>query len=157
VAWLAGSVPPFEQSALRINNALYDSFYRHRTPESLLDGPLVIITVDQSSIDHMAAEENHYRWPWPREYWGAVLEYLQKSGAKVEGFDLLSEEPAGYNRETDDDATFAKALDQLSMPVVHAVLASNATTHPRFAPSVTKPPRLGAVNVIDDTVVRSYA
>src|SRR5215813_7822121 len=80
VAWLVGSVPPFEQAALKINNALYDSFYKHRPATSLLDGAIVIVAVDQSSIDHMAAEENRYRWPWPREYWGVVLEYLQKAG-----------------------------------------------------------------------------
>lgn len=156
LALAASQVPPLAGSVRTIDTALYDAFYKHRTPEDRQNGSVVIIAVDQGSIDAMAAEDNHYRWPWPREYWGAVVAYLQKCGAKVVAFDLLFEEPSGYQRESGDDDTFAAALDAVTIPIIQArrVLPGERI---RFAPPVTREPRFGAVNVIEAAVVRSYA
>lgn len=156
LAILLASVPPFRTAVDVIDISLYDSFYRHRSDEWPREAPVVIIAVDQYSIDRMASQENAFRWPWPREYWGAVLEYLQASGAKAVAVDLLFEEPSGYQNETGDDTNFAKKLDELRIPVIHAVQAKLAG-NPRFAPPVTRPPMFGAVDVIDSSVIRHYA
>lgn len=156
VAMILASVPPTRSAANAIDRSFYDAFFRLREPESQLDSDIVIIAVDQNSIDQIAEEADHFRWPWPREYWGQVLQYLQNCGAKAVAMDLLFEEPSNYNRELDDDAKFAQILDDLKMPVVHAVRGASATTLPAFAPPVKKPQRFGAVDVIDDAVVRRY-
>lgn len=156
VALLAAVVPPFRAAVRATDTALYDAFYRQRPPQSRRDGPIVIIAVDQSSIDRMAAQENHYRWEWPREYWGAMLAYLERAGARAVAIDLLFEEPSRYNNETDDDRTFAGQLDALTMPVVLAAQLAEPNGVDRFAPPVTRPPRLAAVDVIDDSTVRRY-
>ncbi len=157
LAFAAGTIPPLAGSLRTIDTALYDAFYKHRTPEDRTNGNVVIITVDQLSIDAMAAEDNRYRWPWPREYWGAVLAYLEKCGAKVVVFDLLFEEPSGYQRESGDDDIFAAALDRATIPVIHGKIALRGDTSARFAPPVKRPPQFGAVNVIEGAVIRSYA
>ncbi|HEY7086986.1 MAG TPA: adenylate/guanylate cyclase domain-containing protein [Tepidisphaeraceae bacterium] len=156
-ALLLARFPPFSGSVELVDTALYDAFYKQRTPESRADGPIVIIAVDQQSIDKMAASENHYRWPWPREYWGAVAAYLEKCGAKAIVFDLLFEEPSNYNNETGDDGNFGRMLDAVRIPVIQSCRASASTTQPAFAPKVSEPQQFGAVNVIEEAVVRRYA
>lgn len=156
VALALAEVPPFRTAVDVTDISLYDSFYRHRRNDSVRASPIVIIVVDQYSIDQMARQANAFRWPWPREYWGAVLEYLQNCGAKAVAIDLLFEEPSGYQNETGDDTNFAKKLDELRVPVIHAVQAK-LRGNPRFAPPVTKPPIFGAVDVIDGAVIRQYS
>jgi adenylate cyclase len=158
IAAVFAALPPLRGAGQAIDTALYDAFYKQRTPESQLNSNIVIIAVDRSSIDRMAARpDNSFRWPWPRQMWGMVLEYLQKSGAKAVAIDLLFEEPSNFNREFDDDSEFAKQLDDLKIPVIHAIQSSLATSRPAFAPPVTKPIRAGAVDVIEERVVRTYA
>lgn len=156
IAMILASIPPTRSAANAIDRSFYDALFRLRAPESQLDSDIVIIAVDQNSIDRIAKEADAFRWPWPREYWGHVLQYVQKCGAKAVAIDLLFEEPSGYNRELNDDAKFAETLDDLKMPVIHAVRAVGATTLPAFAPPVKRPQRFGAVDVIDDAVVRRY-
>jgi adenylate cyclase len=152
---LAGIVPPFNVAVDIADTAFYDAFYKLRTPESRRDGSVVIVQVDQSSIEGMAAQENRYRWPWPREYWGLVLQYLEQCGARAAAIDLLMEEPSGYNRDTADDTNFAAALDTLKLPVVFAAQMKRHDP-PLFAPPVKRPPTFGAADVIDSATIREY-
>jgi adenylate cyclase len=156
LAVLAANVPPVGMAMQRVDLALYDAFYRSRPSESRQSGPVIIIAVDQSSIDRMAASELKHRWEWPREFWGALLGYLERAGSRAVAVDLLFEEPSRYNNEFGDDNTFASQIDALKIPVVYAAQLSKPTDATRFAPPVTRPPRLGAVDVIDDAVVRGY-
>jgi adenylate cyclase len=55
------------------------------------DRRIVIIAVDEDSI-------NFYReylgtWPWPREVFGALIDYLAAGGARLVAFDILFSEP----------------------------------------------------------------
>lgn len=156
VSLLLTIAPPFDAAMERVGDALYDAFYRSRTPESRLDGPIVIVAVDQSSIDAMAATEARFRWPWPRELWGAAIGYLESCGARVVVMDLLLNEPSHYNNETGDDQIFSSQLHRIDMPVVHCWRAPDQKSRPVFADALKDKRRLGAVNVIDDAVIRTY-
>lgn len=155
-AMLLAMIPPVNVATQAVDTALYDAFYRRRPSESRLDGPVMIIAVDQSSIDRMAASELEYRWEWPREVWGALLAYLERAGSRAVAVDLLFEEPSRYNNELGDDETFAGQIDALTFPMVYGAQLAKPTDATRFAPPVARPPRLGAVDVIDDAVVRRY-
>src|SRR5690348_1345388 len=51
IALLAAVIPPFNATVSGIDNAFYDSFFKRRTPESRIDGPVVMVMVDQGSVD----------------------------------------------------------------------------------------------------------
>lgn len=66
-----------------------------------------LILLDQSSLD-WAAKENQASWPWPREYYAAVLDFLNRAGAKAVVFDMLFTETSRTG--VDDDELFAGAI-----------------------------------------------
>jgi adenylate cyclase len=92
------------------------------------DQRIVIIAVDEDSI-------NFYReylgtWPWPREVFGALIDYLAAGGARLVAFDMLFSEP-----DLDD-------------PGSDALLARSAATFGRVVTSMVFSPSPEAV---DDT------
>jgi len=78
----------------------------------LLAGPgaatddIRLILLDQNSLD-WAFRENGLTWPWPRELYGAIVSYCQRSGAKAVAFDVLFTEPSKYG--VTDDTAFSDA------------------------------------------------
>jgi adenylate cyclase len=80
------------------------------------DPKIVIVMVDQTSLEHFARYEKIY-WPWPRSLYSPLLDLLHKAGAKAVAFDLLFTETSTY---VDDDKEFAKAV-AANLPVVSAV------------------------------------
>ena len=68
-----------------------------------------LILLDQKSLD-WAREESGLTWPWPREVYGAVVNYCRRSGAKAVAFDVLLTEPSQYGVE--DDEVFGTAVSE---------------------------------------------
>ncbi|HSV13303.1 MAG TPA: hypothetical protein VLI90_03545, partial [Tepidisphaeraceae bacterium] len=60
------AVPPPQGNF--ISDAFYTWFYRQRPIESRAATEVVIVAVDQKSLDYVD-ENQHYGWPWPREFW----------------------------------------------------------------------------------------
>ena len=58
-------------------------------------GKVRLVLLDQNSLD-WGQRENGLSWPWPREVYGAIVGYLQRSGAKSVAFDVLFTEPSKY-------------------------------------------------------------
>ena len=54
-----------------------------------------LVLLDQNSLD-WGQRENGLSWPWPREVYGAIIEYLKRAGAKSVAFDVLFTEPSKY-------------------------------------------------------------
>ncbi|NTW50012.1 MAG: adenylate/guanylate cyclase domain-containing protein [Chlorobiales bacterium] len=50
------------------------------------DTSVVLVTIDQNSLDFF--EKQSVSWPWPREFYGVLTDYLTKAGAKVVAYDL---------------------------------------------------------------------
>ncbi len=160
LALMAENVRPLNRSVEEWDNSLYNSFYPSRKPESKENSEIVIVVVDDKSVKQMI-DNFHYRWPWPREFWGAIVKTLQRYGAKVVAFDIYFDEPSFYFPSTDpqipsgDDAVFAQALDEVTIPVIHARSSQLPGEQVPFAPPVRNPPIFGAVD-IDDVMLRSY-
>ena len=71
--------------------------------------PLIdVILVDQSSLVWVEKYQGQ-SWPWPREYFGLVANFLTQAGAKVSIFDVLFDQPSDL---AGDDETFASFLAQ---------------------------------------------
>lgn len=136
----------------KLDDLLYDSFYRLRPLEDRTHGPVVIVAVDQRSLDDLnnpAPGKKAFGWPWPREFWGRVVEYLNRSGAKVIAFDITFTDASDY------DKSFAKYVNAATVPIVFGNFVGPDGKPARFAPPVTRPV-FGAVNLGDELVFREY-
>ena len=78
------------------------------------------VHLDQASLDWAAAEMG-LSWPWPREVYGVIVDYLTRCGARAAALDILFTEPSSYG--VDDDASLAEALARNGhlLPGGHAV------------------------------------
>ena len=62
------------------------------TPAEALPDDIVIVEIDQSSIEHVYTYMN-YRWPWPRLFYGAMIDFISEAGARAIVFDIFFTEP----------------------------------------------------------------
>ncbi len=77
-------------------NRSFDLFSRYLNPERASDR-IVIIEIDQQSIDALSAES--INWPWPRQVYAPIIEFA----SLADGFlvDILFTEPSSYGQEDD--------------------------------------------------------
>ncbi len=89
---LAYYSPPFMEQAERIS---YDAMTRLALPETPIDQRILLIEVDQKSLDKLGS------WPWPRGLIARMVHLAKGSGAKVIGLNvpLLDEEKNAGLRE----------------------------------------------------------
>jgi len=66
---------------------LYDLRARMRTAPKIGDQQIVIVAVDDASIQQIGT------WPWPRAYVGKLIDQLSEAEAKVIGLDLIYSDP----------------------------------------------------------------
>jgi adenylate cyclase len=142
----------------KLDDLLYDSFYRLRPVEDQTNGPVVIVAADDKSLAEVKRGiigKTSYGWPWPRQVWGLVPGFARKCGAKAVVFDMTFSEPSVFNNWGGDDGAFASAVNAAKLPVIFGTEVSAGGTPDAFAPSV-KQPVLGAVNVGQSVVYRTY-
>jgi adenylate cyclase len=66
-----------------------------------------LILLDQNSLD-WGKEENGLSWPWPREVYGAIIQFCKRTGVRGLAFDVLFTEPSKYG--VADDRSFAAEI-----------------------------------------------
>src|SRR5208283_3926736 len=154
VAWGLSAAPGLRDVTQLADNVFYDAFYRLRPPEDRANGPVVIVAVDEASL--VAVDKGmKFGWPWPRECWGDIAQYLGKCSAKAVAFDIVFEQTSVYQNSSGDDDTFASLIAGAKVPVVFGSLAKSDGSWEHFAPPVAKP-IFGAVNVGKDVIYRRY-
>jgi len=126
--WIPGLLEPFE-------NATWSMRVRAFARPSAYSDRIKLILLDQDSLD-WGAKENGWSWPWPREVYGPILQFLQRAGAKGIAFDVLYTEPSAYAFE--DDEAFGQALAQTSN-MVGALFLGNEIGQFTFWPPEVKP------------------
>ncbi|MBW7908295.1 MAG: adenylate/guanylate cyclase domain-containing protein [Kiritimatiellae bacterium] len=67
-----------------------------------------IILLDQASLDWGAEAERGWSWPWPRQIYAALLDFVMRGQPKAVAFDVLFTEPSQYGVE--DDESFGEAI-----------------------------------------------
>jgi len=100
MVFLSGILGVFELKA-------YDRFSRYLNPPGASDN-IVIVQVDQQSIDELSKEG--ITWPWPRQIYAPIVEYLSQADAVF--MDILFTEPSSYGQE--DDAILGEAIRKAS-------------------------------------------
>ncbi len=90
---------------------IQDVLYRI-TPENVTpDSNVVIIAIDDSSLEF--TRNNRFPWPWSRDIYGIVTEYLTSAGAEKIMYDLQFTDPDFDRAETlseETDGYFAEAM-----------------------------------------------
>jgi adenylate cyclase len=147
---------PILRAVGMLDNVFYDSMYRFRPIESQVDGPIVIIAVNDKSIDAMQGKD--VGWPWPRDYWGQMITYLDaEAHAKAVVFDLLFDGSSVRNRPGDnDDQKFASAVNAAGIPVILAGRVNPDGTMTAIVPPIEDKIE-GAANISDEGVNRFYS
>ncbi len=85
---------------------------------------ITLITIDASSLERFSREFNLH-WPWPRELYGIMLEFLDQAGAKTVTFDVLYDRPDIDRIDTEgpvSDRRFAEAIYRYG----NVILAANS-------------------------------
>ena len=70
---------------------------------------IVILLIDQYSLD-VYEEQQGLSWPWPRQLYSAVTDYLRTGGARAVFFDLVFSE--GSRAGVEDDEDFALVMER---------------------------------------------
>jgi adenylate cyclase len=96
-----------------------------------------LILLDQNSLD-WAKNENGLTWPWPREVYGAIVNYCKRSGARAVVFDVLFTEPSPYGVE--DDTAFSTAVSEYNRFVASAFLGKDSGSRTEWPDDVPAPP-----------------
>jgi CHASE2 domain-containing sensor protein len=77
----------------------FDVIMKHRVLFDKADSDIVIVDIDEASLEAMAKE--YGRWPWPRQVFAEFLEMLQDQQPSAVVFDILFSDPDVFNKESD--------------------------------------------------------
>ncbi len=111
--------------------------FRRLSDASRRDPNVVLVMVDQASLDHFEREGVY--WPWPRSLYEAALGFLKAGGAKAVVFDLLFTSPSPYGQA--EDEAFGAALKKFG----NAALAMETGASPQPGRPAAPPERFGIV------------
>ncbi|MEW6593236.1 MAG: adenylate/guanylate cyclase domain-containing protein [Thermodesulfobacteriota bacterium] len=91
--WASGALQPFE-------NLTWSWRARWLAAPGPATERIRIITLDQASLD-WGRTENGLGWPWPRETYAYLLDFLARGKPRTIAFDVLFSEPSIYGVEDD--------------------------------------------------------
>ncbi|HQN79800.1 MAG TPA: adenylate/guanylate cyclase domain-containing protein [Kiritimatiellia bacterium] len=94
-----------------------------------------LVLLDQYSLD-WASQNMGWSWPWPREAYGALLDFLKRNGAKTAVFDVLYTEPSAFG--VADDEALGEAAGRFGN-FVGAVFLGRTTEQAIAWPDFAKP------------------
>lgn len=111
----------------RIEGLSWDARERLLAEPAPGDLPVRLVLVDDMSLARVAREQG-VTWPWPREYFAAMLGYLAADGARAVVFDFDFTEPSRFG--VDDDRALHEALAATPVAVLPLRLKGEARDWP---------------------------
>jgi len=106
----------------------YDQLCRLNARNSPASDEIVLVAVDQGSLK--AAQGQGINWPWPRQMYAPIVQFLASSGARAVAFDIVFTEPSAYGME--DDQLFAAALKENGHVFLPIFLSREERPHPAW-------------------------
>jgi adenylate cyclase len=94
------------------------------------DTSIVIIDVDNLSLD--LTRNSLGRWPWPRDVWAMLIDYVNTGGARAIAFDFVFGEPDLANPA--GDSAFVDAAERAGMTVQAALFQQISDTAEFLSP-----------------------
>lgn len=92
--------PYLERPLEPLDCAWYDLLLRQREDPARLPSDVVLVMIDEDSLQTVAKNDTHGRWPWPRSYFAELFAALKVDGAEQIVADLAFTEPT--SAEEDD-------------------------------------------------------
>ncbi len=111
-----------------LENKLLDLRFRQWNSGTKPDSNIVIVTIDDGSLDYFT--QNGTSWPWPRSFYAYLVDYLNDAGAETIIFDMLFSQRDADRSETDaveTDGLFAESLKNYGNAALSMII--NATEH----------------------------
>ncbi len=137
VVWALGLLAPIERGLQNLRFELLGS---------QASGSLVVVEIDAKSLKELGV------WPWPRQFYGALLDRLFEAGVDLVAFDV--DFSAASNPE--NDQAFAEALERhagrVVLPSFHQQASEGAdrVLESRPLPIFTEFVAVGSVNIFAD-------
>ena len=107
-----------------------DFRWSYCTRSDLADRDTVIVSIDDYSVKNLS-EKFNYNWPWPRQFYGIVIDYLKQAGAKSVTFDMLFTQTEVGRMDVDgavSEKAFADAMKNSGFTVLGENLIDEADT-----------------------------
>lgn len=111
---------PVQTLKLKVTDKLFDI----RGPIAIEDTSVVIVSISQQ-----ADQEIPYKYPWPTNLHGKLVEHLNEAGADAIGFDVIFDKRDNY--DLSNDTAFAKAIRRYNNVVLGASIQSVGTNRGR--------------------------
>jgi adenylate cyclase len=106
-----------------------DIRFRYGAHAEWADTSIAMIAVDQNSLDFIERTWG-MKWPWPREYYGLLLEYLERGKPRLVAFDYDFSQRDVDRLELDgaeSDGAFAEAMARAGNVVLGLSLGNQET------------------------------
>lgn len=108
VLGMSASVQIMMSGGTNMDRKAYDQMVKQRLFSPAADPKIVIVDIDEASLDQLKGEFG--RWPWPRETLAAALDWLTQQGAQAVVFDILFADADTINPGS--DAAFVASVTQ---------------------------------------------
>lgn len=82
-----------------MRNRSFDLMVKNRIVKAKVDPDIVIVDINEASLNAMAKE--YGRWPWPRQVFGEFVENIESQNPKAIVFDILFSDADVYNPDSD--------------------------------------------------------
>ena len=119
----------------RWDNPLADWRARALARPSAATEQVKLVLLDQESLD-WGSQAQGLSWPWPREVYSPLLDYLKRNDARTAAFDVLFTEPSAYG--VPDDEALGAAIARFGH-FVGAVFLGRQTEQTATWPEHAKP------------------
>lgn len=97
---------------------------------------IAVILLDQNSLD-WAKEENGLSWPWPREIYTYIINFVGRGNPRALAFDVLFSEPSTYG--VYDDDLLGQTIDSFGPFVGSLFLSRTDGSFTEWPPTVPVP------------------
>jgi adenylate cyclase len=115
---------------------IYDLEFRSLTDPSAASRDIVMIKIDEVSIERMDKAFDLGRFPWSRDTYAILLDYLARAHPRAVAFDILLTEHDTSSEGRDRDQELAEATRRLGK-VIHAIEVDDTYVLQVAAPAVT--------------------
>ena len=134
VALLVGGLPGLRNA----EDATYDLRLTTFSPPPARNGDVVILGVDDATVQGLRANESYARawgnWPYARSLWARVLSHLEAMGARAVVLDFTMDE---QSTDPGQDALLREAIARLTIPVALGYAVNVPSQNGEPLPAVT--------------------